>query len=730
MMKTVILAEKPNQAKSYAECFNDSTRLKGAYKVTDPLFHGETVITYAVGHLVDLISPDQYNKKWKNWRLDNLPIFPETFKYEVSKGKNEQFNIDKRHLNEADTIVIATDCGREGESIAWSIIHYAGISSAEKTFKRLWINSLEKDVIYQGFQNLRPAEEYYPSFKEAQARQFADWLIGMNASPLYSLSLQEKGIRENFSVGRVQTPTLYMIYALQKKIQSFKKETYFEGKATIETKSGDFQAKLDPNEAFKTPEELKEYLFSKGCQIGKQPGTILTVTKEEKKTNSPRLFSLSNLQSAMNKQMKAGAKETLQAVQGLYEAKLLSYPRTDTAYITENEHKYLIQHLDEYKTYLGVEDVETNYFTPNVRYVNSKKVVEHYAIIPTKTVASKEEMNQYSPLQQAIYEKVLRVTVAMFAEQYHYEETIIHTTVDQLTMKATGKVPKIMGWRDILQDKPTEDLLPKVYEGEAVQVELKAIEKETQPPVPYTEGTLLTAMKTAGKTVDDEEAQAILKEVEGIGTEATRAEIIETLKKKQYVIVEKNHLVVTSKGKTLCKAVESEGLLTSAELTAKWEAYLKRIGSKQGTQETFLKNIKKFIVHLIEAVPEQVQDVDLSEETATIRAVNKQKETDSDLGVCPKCKTDHVQLFNKLAACSNEACEFKLWVKMASKNLTKTTLQQLVSKGKTSAPVKGFTGKKGKFEAFVVLKDDYTLGFEFSERKQGNEKSNVQSQRN
>lgn len=730
MMKTVILAEKPDQAKSYAECFNDLTRLKGAYKVSDPLFQGETIITYAVGHLVDLISPDQYNDKWKNWRLDNLPIFPEKFKYEISKGKNDQFSIVKKHLKEAETIIIATDCGREGESIAWSIINYAGVSNAGKTFKRLWINSLEKDVIYQGFQNLRPAEEYYPSFKEAQSRQFADWLIGMNASPLYSLSLQEKGIRDSFSVGRVQTPTLYMIYALQKKIQTFKKEKYFEGKATIETKNGSFQAKLDPNEAFKTPGELKDYLFSRGSQIGKQPGTILTVSKEEKQTNSPRLFSLSNLQSVMNKQMKAGAKETLQAVQGLYEAKLLSYPRTDTAYITENEHKYLIQHLDEYKGYLGVEDVETNYFTPNVRYVNSKKVVEHYAIIPTKIVASKEDMKKFSPLQQAIYEKVLRVTVAMFADRYHYEETVIHTTVDQLTMKATGKVPKIMGWRDILQDKPTEDLLPEVTEGEAVHVDLEAIEKETQPPAPYTEGTLLTAMKTAGKTVDDEEAQAILKEVEGIGTEATRAEIIETLKRKQYIVVEKNHLVVTPKGRTLCKAVESEGLLTSAELTAKWESYLKRIGSKQGTQEAFLKNIKKFIVHLIEAVPKQLEAVDLSEEKATISAVKNKSEAYRDLGVCPKCKTGHVQLFNKLAACSNEECAFKVWVKMASKNLTKTNLQQLVSNGKTSTPVKGFTGKKGKFDAFVILKEDFTLGFEFPERKKENEKSNVQSKRN
>lgn len=729
-MSTVILAEKPKQAKDYADCFKRSTALNGAYKVSDPLFSDETIITYGVGHLVDLISPDQYNEKWKTWSLENLPIFPDKFRYEVSKDKKAQFSIVRKYLKEADTIVIATDCGREGESIAWSIINFAGVSNKGKTFKRLWINSLEKDVIYQGFQNLKPAEDYYPSFKEAQSRQFADWLIGMNASPLYSLELQKRGIKEGFSVGRVQTPTLYMIYDLQNRIQAFKKEKYFEGKSIIETGKGNFESKLDPNEPFSTQEEFETYLFSKGSKLGKQNGQILSVIKEDKTKQSPRLFSLSSLQSTMNKQMKAGAKETLVAVQGLYEAKLLSYPRTDSPCITINEHKYLIDHLNEYKSFIGAEDIETNCFTPNVRYVNSEKVSDHHAIIPTKKVATKEEIQKFSPLQQAIYEKVVRVTVAMFAEKYQYEETIIQTTVDLLKLKASGRVPKKMGWRDILQDQPSEGILPEVVEGETVKVDLEAVEKETQPPAPYTEGTLITAMKTAGKTVDDEEAQVILKEVEGIGTESTRAEIIETLKRKQYITVEKNKLVVTAKGKILCKAVEPEGLLTSAELTAKWESYLKRIGSKQGTQEAFLMNIKKFIVHLLEVVPGQLEEVDLQAETSTITEAKNQAEADMDLGVCPKCKTGHVRLFKKVAACSNDQCEFKIWLNLASKTLTKNNLKQLVSKGRTSAAVKGFTGKKGKFDAIVVLKNDFTLGFEFTEGKRKNEKHNIQAKRN
>ncbi len=537
-MRTVILAEKPSQAKTYAECFERFTTIKGAYKVSDPLFSDETIITYAVGHLVNLIAPDQYNEKWKTWSLEHLPIFPEEYRYEVSKDKQEQFSLVKSYLQSAQTIIIATDCDREGEAIAWSILHFCGLTTGKK-FKRLWINSLEKDVVYQGFQQLREPAESYLRYKEAQSRQIADWLVGMNASPLVSLSLQKKGIKEGFSVGRVQTPTLYMIYELQERINSFKKEKYFEGKATIKTGNGCFQAKLEPNVSFPIQDDLEAYLQSKGTSLGKSDGQIFRVTKEDKATASPRLYSLSSLQSTMNKQMKAGAKQTLQAVQGLYEAKLLTYPRTDSSHITTNEHQYLVEHLEAYKEFLDLQESETTNLTPNVRYVNNQKVVEHYAIIPTKNVASKEEIRQFSPLQQAIYENVLRVTVTMFADKYQYEETVIQTKINQLVVKAAGQVPKKMGWRDILLQKPTEEILPEVSEGDIVQADLAAVEKETKPPIPYTEGTLLTAMKTAGKTVDDEKAQEILKEVEGIGTEATRADIIETLKRKEYIVVKK-----------------------------------------------------------------------------------------------------------------------------------------------------------------------------------------------
>ncbi|MFS0969899.1 DNA topoisomerase III [Enterococcus thailandicus] len=723
-MKTVVLAEKPSQAKAYADSFSKVTRKDGYFEIQDQLFHGETVITYGFGHLVELDSPDMYDEKWKQWSLEQLPIFPTQCRYHVPKDKKKQFGVVKRQLQSADTIVIATDSDREGELIARSIIKQAG-ADQNKTFKRLWINSLEKEAIYQGFKQLRNADETYSKFEEAQARQIADWLIGMNGSPLYSLLLQKKGIPGSFSLGRVQTPTLYMIYKLQDTIKNFVKEPYFEGKGMITAKNGCFHAKLNPNETKGTQENFISYLKEKGVGLRKQSGTITEVQKQEKNVASPRLFSLSSLQSKMNQLMKASAKDTLEAMQGLYEAKYLSYPRTDTPYITEGEYGYLLDHLDEYKYFLKAEAAPTPVHTPNSRYVNNKKVQEHYAIIPTKTVMTTATFEKLSPLQQGIYEQVLKTTVAMFAEKYTYEETTILTQVQQLQLKAIGKVPTDLGWKKLFDkeqepESKEEPLLPKVEKGEIVSVDLQCVEKETKPPKPYTEGTLITAMKTAGKTVDDEEAQSILKEVEGIGTEATRANIIETLKQKEYIKIEKNKLVVTNKGILLCQAVEKEPLLTSAEMTAKWESYLLKIGDRKGTQDTIIENIKKFVTHLLDVVPGQIQETDFGSTLEEVKQANEKEQAKRHLGTCPKCKSQEILLYNKVAACSSEDCDFKLWTTIAKKRLSGTQLKEIIQNGRTSQPVKGLKGKKGSFEAYITLNSDYTTGFEFPEKKKTN----------
>lgn len=658
-MKTVILAEKPSQAKAYAETFQQQKRHEGYYEISDPLFAGEVTITYGFGHLVDMVAPGAYEERWAKWSLENLPIFPETFRYEVPMDKRAQFSIVKRELQSADTIIIATDGDREGEAIAWSIIRQANAFSKEKNYLRLWINSLEKEAIYEGFKNLQPGKNYFPKYKEAQARQNADWLIGMNGSPLYSLLLQRKGIDGSFSLGRVQTPTLYMIYQLQEEIKHFKKETYFEGEGLITTNKGQFSGKIVPKKAFKTQEELTKEIEKLGAHLGKQNGRILEVTKKEKRLHSP---------------------------------------------------------LQNYKKFLGIEEVQTTEIKAKKRYVDAKKVQEHHAIIPTKTIPTPARFAKLSKLQQAIYLQVLRTTVAMFAADYIYEETTVMTGVQQLKLKSIGKIPLQQGWQEILRIKSKKkeaQTLPPIVENEEAEVELKSMEKETQPPKPYTEGTLITAMKTAGKTLDNDEAQEILKEVEGIGTEATRANIIENLKQKHYIEVNKNEITVTPKGITLCKAVANEPLLTSAEMTARWEGYLRKIGKQEGTPSVFLENIKKFILHLLAEVPNQIDKVDFSDEISGTRQIKAMEKKNDQLGRCPKCKKGIVMLYPKIATCLNPECDFKLWPTVAKKKLTKTNLRDLLSKGKTSKVVKGFTGKKGKFDAVLVLKEDMTIGFSF-----------------
>jgi len=533
-------------------------------------------------------------------------------------------------------------------------------------------------VIRSGFQNLKPGMDYYPFYQEAQTRQIADWLIGMNGSMLYTLNLRSKGANGTFSLGRVQTPTLYMIYQRQELIEHFKKEPFYEIESLIKTTNGSFKALLSPSQRFSTKEELLSFVSSKGATIGTQPGTIKDLQTKMKKTNSPNLFSLSSLQSKINQLYKATASQTLKAMQGLYEAKLLSYPRTDTPFITDSEFQYLKANYDNYARFLSIDEPMTQ-DQPRKRYVDGSKVQEHYAIIPTKQVASESVFNKLDDLQKKIYLLVMKTTIAMFLPDYTYEETVIETMVSTLCFKATGKVPRVEGWKilfkaDTNKESEESQTLPVVMIGEAIQAEVKSVQKETQPPKPFTEGTLLTAMKTANKTVDDEQAIKILQEVEGIGTEATRASIIETLKQKEYIKVEKNKLIVTEKGKLLCQAVESQHLLTSAEMTAKWETYLKKIGKKEGNQETIIANIKKFIVHLIEHVPDDVQKLNFHTYQAEVK-----KETEKQtIGKCPKCG-GNVVLKKAFYGCSNYPnCTFTLSDQFRKKKLTKTNLKDLL----------------------------------------------------
>lgn len=711
-MTTVILAEKPSQARSYVQAFQKSKKKQGYYTVSDPVLPENTLVTYGLGHLVELATPDKYNQKYQQWALSNLPIFPNKYKFIVPTDKKKQFKVVKDLLTKADTIIVATDSDREGENIAWSIMNQAKINLKSKTIKRLWINSLEKDAILDGFKNLKDGWAYYPAYKEAQTRQISDWLVGMNGSPLYTLLLKQSGVRGVYSIGRVQTPTLYMVYQRDRTIKNFKPEPYFELNAEILANQQKFVAKLDPYQRFKDEAGLITFMQAKHVQKGSQAGLIKDVQKQDKKRASPQLFSLSSLQSEINKRYHASASDTLQAVQNLYEAKLLTYPRTDSNYITEQEFNYLVENLNGYLGFLS-KDVSLNHQEPNKRYVNGKKVQEHHAIIMTKTVPTQEKLSKFPALEQRIYNLVLRTTLAMFADPYEYEETVIFTSIGDAVFKATGNVPKNQGWRVLFSDykteKPEEETtLPLVEVGQSISANITPDQKMTKPPVPFTEGTLITAMKTAGKTLDDEEAQSILKDNEGIGTEATRANVLDVLKKRGYLLTEKNKLHVSQQGITLCKAVELEPLLTSPEMTAKWEKALKQISAKKRTQENFLEQIKKFVEKLIADVPTQ-----LTGSAAIKQQINHQQQAQKVAEVF--LETPQVTVINKqkfYIVKPKQGKDFTLPKKWSSKTLGKTAIKALVTKGETSK-LKGFKSKKGKsFDAKLKL-DGHKLGFDF-----------------
>lgn len=389
MGSVLIIAEKPSQAQAYFTALNGSKKHDGYFEIPkSSIFPDGAKLTYAIGHLITLFEPHDYEESLKNWSLDNLPIIPTKFKFKVSSDKIKQFNIVKKLLDECNEIIIGTDCDREGESIARLIINQAGAS--HKPTKRLWINSLEDDEIIKGFKNLKDGKDYIHYSEEAQARQISDWLVGLNTSRLYSLLLFKKGVKGeggrnvSFSVGRVQTPTLKLIYDRQKEIENFKPKPFFELESLFSTNSGTYKGRYKGK--YDSKNEVQDLLRKSGISsTGKSIGEIKDVKKEVKKTPSPQLFSLSSLQVLANKKFRYSPNQVLKIVQSLYDnpLKLVTYPRTDTPYITDSEFAYLKDNLSNYQK-LANQVFEPHSLEPNKRYVNSKKVQEHYAIVPTK----------------------------------------------------------------------------------------------------------------------------------------------------------------------------------------------------------------------------------------------------------------------------------------------------------------------------------------------------------
>ena len=712
----VIIAEKPDQASKLAAPFK-SKKNQGYIEVAPTTFFPKgAFFTWAVGHICELLSPEEYNPSWKKWTLTTLPIIPEKFQYKVTRSKGKQFNVIKQLLKRPDVteVIHAGDAGREGELIIRTILTTSGI---RKPMSRLWISSLTEKAVKEGFENLRPETDTRNLYYEAYSRACADWLVGMNASRVYTLLLKEKGISDVFSAGRVQTPTLALLVKREKEIAAFKSEPFWEVIATFDINGKTYKGKWHKdNESRLNKEEManKIALYCKN-----KPAEINDILKERKEYQPPFLFNLSSLQATANKMFKFSPKKTLDVAQSLYTKGIISYPRTDSSYITIEEANTFsdlfakLAQIDQYRNYFPtpIQSIHSNR-----RYVNPKKVTDHYAIIPTEQVPNVAKLSED---ERKIYDLIVRRIIAAHFDTAIVDYTTISTLVDnRADFISKGKQQVQDGWRKVvkIQDKDSEDtILPDVNEGERGSVANVSVkEGKTQPPKRYTEGQLITLMKTAGKHIENDELEKVLMKTEGLGTEATRAGIITMLKDRQYINVTKNQVYATEKGTLLIEAI-GEKILASPEMTAKWEQRLSEIGKGEASAAGFMEQTKKLSERIIQDAVEQAQKWDFSHIKIEKLPPRKSKyTTGKKVGSCKLCDGDVVDK-GTFYGCTNykaSKCQFTISKKILGKTITETNIKKLVTDEKTNV-IKGF--KKGDKTFDAALKwNQETKKIEFS----------------
>ena len=562
----LVIAEKPSVALSIAKVIGAKNKKDGHYEG-----NGYRV-SWCVGHLIQMANPDSYDEKYAKWNIDDLPIIPSEYQYKVAKATKKQFNTLKKLMNdkEIDTVINACDAGREGEAIFRLVYLQA---SCKKKMKRLCISSMEDSAIKDGFDKLKDGKDYDNLFESAQARMVADWLVGMNISRLYSCMY-----KQNYSVGRVQTPTLAMIVSRDDEIANFKKEKYY----TVEIELDGFTLSTERIDSLEVAEQLKNLLENRI--------EIADVIQKEKIIKPDLPFDLTTLQRECNKYFGYSAKQTLDYAQSLYEKKLITYPRTDSRYLTEDMITSTVNNI------LGKNDFDTE----RIKVVfNSKKVTDHHAIIPTVSSLS-EDISKLPESEAKVYRLISNKFHASVGYPLTQNTTKIVAEFDGFEFTSTGKVIKDEGFTKYLKEymskKNEEPVLPEINVGDVLEIKEKEIkEKYSQPPKHFTEDTLLKAMELAGS---DALEKGVEVEREGLGTPATRAGIIENLIYKEFIERDKKNLIATPKGKSLIEIVADN--FKSAEMTAQWEMELSEIAQGKSSKKEFLEKIEEQIKHTVE----------------------------------------------------------------------------------------------------------------------------------
>ena len=695
-MSKLIIAEKPSVAKSIASALGASSRADGFYEGNGLL------VSWCVGHLVSPMDAGGYDERFKKWRYDDLPILPEPFRYVLAPGKEDTFEnlcalMDRPDV---DTIVNACDAGREGELIFRLVYEMTG---CRKPVLRLWISSMEDSAIREGFSDLRPGADYEALYQSALCRQKADWLVGINATRLFSVLYHR-----TLNVGRVQTPTLAMLAERDAKITLFHKEKYHLLRLTLDGAEAVSEKFTDPAEAEQAA------AMCKGAAV-----TCTSVTKEQKKEQPPKLYDLTTLQREANRLFGYTAKQTLDYAQSLYEKKLLTYPRTDSRYLTGDmaETASVVLHLAARVTPF---DACPEFFPDVLALVNDKEVSDHHAILPTLEL-EKANVPGLPVGERNILLLVCCKLLCAAAEPFVYEAVTATFDCGGHTFTAKGKQVLSQGWRAIqevfrssLKEKPededAEGVLPALTEGQVFEpVSASVTEHFTSPPKPYTEDTLLSAMENAGKEDMPDEAER-----KGLGTPATRAAIIEKLVSGGFVERKGKNLIPTKAGVNLVTVLPE--LLTSPKLTADWEQRLNEVAKGQASPEDFMDGIEAMAAELVRKYSHISEDGQ--------KLFQPEKET---VGLCPRCGKP-VYEGKKNFACSDRACQFVMWKNdrfwtSRRKEMTRKMAADLLKKGHTS--VKGmWSEKKGStYDAVVILDDTggkyVNFKLEFPKRKDG-----------
>ena len=581
------IAEKPSVAR-------DLAHILGAHSKKEGFFEGNGYwVTWTFGHLCSLKEPEDYNPKWKQWRMEDLPIAPESFGIKVmaDEGVQRQFKVIQSLVSQCSEVINCGDAGQEGELIQRWVLHLSG---CKVPVKRLWISSLTDEAIREGFTKLKDAKEFDNLFAAGNSRAIGDWMLGINGTRLYTKKYGQA--KMTLSVGRVQTPTLAMIVHRQLEINAFQSEEYWELKTKY--RDTEFLCQID---RLKSEERAQKGL----AYLKEKPFTITSFEQKEGKEGNPRLYDLTSLQVDGNKRYAFSADETLKHVQNLYEKKLVTYPRVDTTYLSEDLHPKIpntLRGLRDYTRFTA--SLLENPIPKSKSIFDNTKVTDHHAIIPTGISPS-----GISPDEQKIYDLIVRRFIAVFYPECKVSNTTVIGQVDQLHFKATGKQILAKGWRIVYEDLETktskkeeseEKVLPLFTEGESGEHEPFIHKGKTSPPKPYTEATLLRAMETAGKLVEDEEMRELMKE-NGIGRPSTRSSIIETLFKRRYIEKKKKNLIPTDTGIQLIQTIKND-LLKSPELTGQWEHKLRQMERGNYDPKKFKEELFKMVRSLTDEV--------------------------------------------------------------------------------------------------------------------------------